>query len=254
MQSALPPEIIDQIFSHLSHTPVRRKTLESCSHACRSFLHIARAHLFRRIAIRSCADRTRLRLLIGQAPHLTSYARELYINGFGFFMADDEVTAALEYFTNSSWHKLQEITLDNLSWSNLSPRMQRVFLNLLASKSIHHVALNSIDECPTTIVRHLSPGLKSLRINNTRFLQSFQRPSVPHLALKLDSMAIHFAASSYPEYPLDKSLLNFAKYVVDMTYLRTLKFSCNGATWPAYQQMMQDASGSLQHLYLQTSQ
>lgn len=254
MLSALPPEIIDEIFSHLMDASGGRRTLKSCALVCRSFLHPARVRLFRRLAVRNGSDRSRFCRLAQEAPHLTSCIKNLYINGFGLFLGDIELPQALEHLVHGingpPRAHLQEVTLDDMSWPDLSRQTQLVLLKLLACESLHRVALDNIDDFP---VQHFSAALKSLRINNTRFPARFRWPAVPQRLPELEWLTVNLCPSKYQGQTLDILLQKFTNCIVDAKRLRVFNvFSCNKFTWSTYRRSIYTVSRSLEQLHIQT--
>ena len=254
MLSTLPPEIIDEIFSHLMDASGGRRALKSCARVCRSFLHPAHASLFHRMAVRNGSDRSRFCRLAQEAPHLIRCIRNLYINGFGLFLGDIELPQALEHFVHGvngpPCAHLQEVTLDNMSWPDLSRQTQHVLLKLLTCEFLHRVAVENIDDFP---VQHLSAGLKSLRINNTRFPARSRWPAVPQRLPELEWLTVNFCPSKYRGQTLDVLLQNLTNYIVDVKRLRVFNvFSCNKFTWSTYRQSIYTVSHSLEQLHIQT--
>jgi hypothetical protein len=77
----LPQELFDIIIDNLNDCP---RTLHNCALVCRSWVHLSRRHLFRRIVLypprcRGLSHCWRLHRLLLRSPHIATYIQELKV-------------------------------------------------------------------------------------------------------------------------------------------------------------------------------
>lgn len=146
------------------------ETLKALSQICWAFVAPYQRVLYRKISWKDgCTTARDLQYLMrSKSPHLAGYIR--HVN----FSLHPELQAQTKRFVAAVFNQLPKVVLFDLSapgqisWSSLSPELERSFVRIIQGTSLVFLALKSLNHVPVSVLALSS--VRTLMINNTHIL------------------------------------------------------------------------------------